>query len=135
MRLMALIEVEATVAGSRPMDAYGGTQLDRKVLEQLVETLRAGRLPMMLQHDPTRPLRARILDAGIADDADGYERVWVRFEVEEETWHAVQEEWKRAGASGGFSWSGSVPLGSIPADRDSSKPTVAIAADAHFWTA
>ena len=116
------------------MDAYGGIQLDHEVLERLAEALRAGRLPMILQHDPTRPLSARIVDAGIGDDGEGYEQVWVRFEIEEEAWNAVQDEWRRAGAPGGFSWSGSVPLRFIPAEGDAPKPTVAIAADAHFWT-
>jgi hypothetical protein len=131
---MALIEVEATVAGSRPMDAYGGIQLDRQVLEQLADALRAGRLPMLLQHDPSRPLHPRILDAGVARDDEGFDQVWIRFEIEEAVWAAAQTEWHRAGGPGGFSWSGSVPLRLVPAQGDGPKPTVAIAADAHFWT-
>ncbi len=116
------------------MDAYGGTQLDRTVLEQMVEALRAGRLPMILQHDPTRPIAMRLIDTGIDNDGDGFEQVWIRFEVEKATWDSVQEEWARAGASGGFSWSGSVPLRLLPEEPDATKPTVALAADAHFWT-
>jgi hypothetical protein len=131
---MALIEVEATVAGTRPMTAYGGIRLDHNVLEQLASALRAGRLPMILQHDPTRPVAAKILNVGIADDGDGYERLWMKFEIEEAVWEAIQDEWRRAGAGGGFSWSGSLPLTFIPTTGDGPRPTVAIAADAHFWT-
>lgn len=133
---MEVVEVKAILAGTQPMDAYGGTQLDRTVLEQMVEALRAGRLPLILQHDPTRPIAMRLIDTGIEKDGDGFEQVWIRFEVEKATWDSVQDEWARAGASasGGFSWSGSVPLTLIPEEPDATKPTVALAADAHFWT-
>jgi hypothetical protein len=84
---------------------------------------------MTLNHDPTRPLAARILDAGIEDDGEAYERVWVRFEVDEEVWAEVQAEWEGAGAPGGFSWSGSVELAFLPAETETSL-TVDLAADA-----
>jgi hypothetical protein len=104
------------------------------MLLQLADGLRSGRLPFMFGHDPTRPIAVRVVDAVVEDDGVGYERVRVRFEVEKAAWRVGEDEWKAAGVSGGFSWSGSMPIASLPALGDSPKPTIGLAADAHFWT-
>jgi hypothetical protein len=121
---MGKITVKGFVTTTQPSSAYGGLQLHPQVIRTVAEALRNGHAPMNALHDQRRRLDPRILKVEVRDTDDGYQGVWVEFEVEE-------EEWDKQGDMRGFSPSLIQPyLKPLP---DNENPSLRIAADAgHF---
>lgn len=131
---MSVVEVEAVVATSHPIPAYGGVQLGGgDILEQMADALRRGDLPLMLQHDIRRQLKASVLDAEARDRADGYKEVWVRFEVDAAQWNEFERERVDAGAPGGMSFACGEPVGLLQALGGDVQANFILAADASHW--
>jgi hypothetical protein len=129
---MPKVEVEAIVATSHPIAAYGGVRFDDTVLIKLADAILSGELPMLLQHDIRRPLDPEILDARVRDRPDGYKEVWIRFLVDEGIWEEFDQARIAADAPGGFSVSCSEPLAEM--EGPSTSPVVfGLAADASHW--
>ncbi len=117
-----------TVAGfittSEPIPAYGGMTLAPDLMPQLAEDLRAGRVPLTLQHDARRRLDPRLLHVDVRETDKGALGVWVEFEVDEEEWPAADDYH-------GFSIA--VVGNPVEPDPSSDKPILMLAADAgHF---
>lgn len=105
------------------------------VLDEMADALRAGRLPMVVQHDLRRRLDAVVLEAQVRDRSDGYKELWTRFLVDREQWATFEKERAHAGAPGGFSFSCSEPLAVLePLDPLAPGTSVALAADASHWS-
>ena len=126
--------VEAIVTGSRPFPAYGGgVQLGDAVLEELAAALRAGQLPVFINHDIRRPMDAKILDAEVRPTADGFKEVWVRIDVDAGQWDAFDQQRIAAGAPGGFSFSAAQPVRVLDGLPSASTEVIELAADASHW--
>jgi hypothetical protein len=134
MRAMAKRVIEAVVATTHPLPAYGGVQIDDSVMDGFAEDLRAGRIPMFVQHDLRRPIDAKILESAVRPTADGYKDVWIRFEVDADQWDEFDRERKAAGAPGGFSFSCAEPLTVLDGLPSASLEAIDLAADASHWT-
>jgi len=130
-----MVEVEAIVATSHPIPAYGGVQLGENVLQEMAGALRSGRLPMLAQHDLRRAINAVVLDARVRHRSDGYKELRARFRVDGEQWAKFEQERLAAGAPGGFSFSCSEPFAALqPLNGAPPEPGVALAADASHWS-
>lgn len=131
---MPTVEVEAIITTSHPMPAYGGVQLDGRVLNQMAAALRSGALPMLMHHDLRRPLDAQVLDARVRDRRDGYQEVWARFVVDVDKWEAVEREREAVSAPGGFSFSCCEPLTVLEPTGAAPNRELMLAADASHWS-
>jgi hypothetical protein len=127
---VARLEVEVIVTTSQPIPAYGGIALGDNVLQDLAASLRGNSIPLVTNHDRRRPIDGRCIDAQVRDRDDGYREVWALLDVDEEAWRAFEAERDAAGAPGGMSFSGSVPLGTYgPEGATADDAVIAIAAD------
>lgn len=95
----------------------------------MAAALLAGRIPVMFNHDYSRPLSAAVLDAGVETLDDGERAVWVEFEIPDNEWAQVEESFKLAGVAGGMSFSAAEHTGS-----ENSSAILTVAADAHHFT-
>ena len=130
---MATRVIEAFVATSRPLTAYGGVQLAPAVLDRMAESLRSGQIPMQADHDMRRPLFATVLQAEVRDTPDGYAGVWVELEVDSDEWAELEREHLARGHPGGFSFSGAVPVATVEPLASAPAVVIRLAADAAFW--
>jgi len=128
------LEFEMVIATSHPLSAYGGIQFGVEALGQLANELRSGQVPMLNNHDPLNPIRAKVLEAGVRATADGFHEVWARVEVEREGWEAYERGLSELGAPGGMSFSCSEHLATIDGSKEASAGTITLAADAACWT-
>jgi hypothetical protein len=128
------VEVEAIVATSHPVSAYGGIQLDESVLHDIAEAIRSGSLPMLIGHDIRRPLNPTVLDAQVRQRPDGYKEVRIRFSVDADAWAQFEQELAASGAPGGFSFAFSEPIADLPPLASELVAPVAIEADASHWS-
>jgi hypothetical protein len=126
-------EVETVLATSQPVPAYGGIRIDDRALQQIVETIRAGRTPMLLDHDLRQPFDATIVDAGIRKRPDGYSEVWIRLDVDSEQWTRWRAELAERAAPGGFSFSVAEPLTTV-SGQEGATGEFDLAADAAYWS-
>lgn len=108
---MAKKHVRARLATTHPVEVYGGLRLGRNVMEDLARAVKAGDLPMHLNHDVRRPLQVEIIDTGVEELPDGEFAAWAEYLVDEDAWEAWQAEVKAAGAPGGMSFTFSIPIG------------------------
>lgn len=131
---MSRVEIEAIVATSRPLPAYGGVQLADPVLEALALALRLGRIPMLVQHDVRRPMDAIVLEAEVREARDGYKEVWVHLDVDATDWETFDRERIAAGAPGGFSFACSEPLTTLDRLPNAPDTMLHLAADASHWS-
>src|SRR5437879_2146919 len=74
--------VEGILTSTERVAAYGGVQLDEAILHQLIDALLSGELPMVLQHDVRRPLKATVIEAAVRSRPNGHKEVWFSFEVD-----------------------------------------------------
>lgn len=121
--------VRARVATTHALPAYGGIRLAENAIRQMAEQLAAGAIPMRYQHDLARPVFASNVIAGIEELEDGELAAWIEFDVDEDQWALVQQEWANAGAPGGFSFSTAESF----ATRGEPPYDVQIAADASYF--
>ena len=128
------VEVEGIVATDQPLSAYGGIRVDETVLHDLAEALRSGSLPMLLSHDIRRPLNAVVLDSEVRERPDGYKEVWIRFTVQADAWAQYQEELAAFSVPGGFSFAVSETIADLPALSVESAASIALEADASYWS-
>lgn len=108
---MAKKLVRARLATTHPVAVYGGLRLSRSVIEDFAAAVKAGDLPMHLDHDIRRPLAVEIVDTGVEHLPDGEFAAWAEYLISEEAWADWQSELAAAGASGGMSFTCSVPIG------------------------
>ena len=83
MRAMTKRVIEAVVATSHPLPAYGDVRIDDSVLDGFAEDLLAGRIPMFVQHDLRRPMDAKIFESAVrptptATRTSGFASRWTR---------------------------------------------------------
>jgi hypothetical protein len=126
-------EVETVLATSQPLPAYGGVRIGDRTLQQIVEKIKAGDTPMVLDHDLRRPLDATLLDAWIRKRPDGYSDIWIRFDVDAEQWTNWEGELAEKGAPGGFSFAAAEPLTTV-SGQEGAIGEFDLAADAAYWS-
>jgi hypothetical protein len=123
--------VKARIASTNPIPKYKGFRFGPEVMHGLAEHLRVADVPMTFDHDPSHPVRGRVLDAEVVPLGDGNVAVEVTYEVEESDWTAVQRAFAEAGVPGGFSYTFSSPDVMSQPDRAGD---VVLAVDAAGWT-
>ncbi len=107
---MAKKRARARLATTHPVDVYGGLRLSRSVMEDLAAAVKAGDLPMHLDHDIRRPLAAEVVDTGVEELPDGEFAAWAEYLIDEKAWEDWQSELKAAGAPGGMSFTFLIPI-------------------------
>ena len=68
------VALEAIVATTHRVEKYGGIRIAENALQQIVDALNAGTLPMIGHHDWTKPIRTGDLEASIVELVDGVNR-------------------------------------------------------------
>jgi hypothetical protein len=129
---MALVRVESILTTTHPVEAYGGVQLSRTVLERIAEAMKGGTIPLQFDHDLRRPFRASVVDAGVRPRADGFEEAWALLEVEQQDWDDWQSYLREQGAPGGMSFGCSETLDTISGISQTTLPLSVAADAAHF---
>lgn len=124
-----MVVMRARIATSHALDVYGGIRLAESALNQMAQQLKSGLVPMVFNHDYSKPLTALVLDAGVENLEDGEQAVWAEFDLPDDQWQEVEATFKNAGVPGGMSFSTSEPVGS-----QSSAAFMTVAADAHHYT-
>jgi hypothetical protein len=81
--------IEATLMTSQPVDAYGGLQFGKDALELAAASLNFGNVPMQADHDQTKPVRVRNLRAWVDDEAEGFYRLKLSYEIHPDDAHYV----------------------------------------------
>ncbi|MFL6163850.1 MAG: hypothetical protein ACJ74U_16725 [Jatrophihabitantaceae bacterium] len=92
------VPFESLVATSHRVEKYGGWALADSALIQIVDALNSGKLPMNGNHDLTKPIRTRDLEAKLVTLDDGERAVRL-------TGMVVQADWEAVGPVGGMSFS------------------------------
>jgi len=95
--------VTATVASTNPLEKYGGVRIALSALEQMRDKMNKGVVPMQANHSALELVEARNIKARIEPAEDGEHSLVVDFDIDDEKWEAIEDEWKRADAPGGFS--------------------------------
>lgn len=119
------VPFEGTVATSHRVAKYGGVSLADSALVQIVDALNQGRLPMIANHDWTRPVRTKELEAKLVILEDGERAVRLRG-------LAVRGDWDAAGLIGGMSFSCFEALGRAEGPHPESPP-LSLSADAGWF--
>lgn len=127
---MAITRVHARLATTHPIQAYGGLQLPREILDQLVQAVGSGAMPMHFGHDISRPVPVSGLKTGIEQLKDGEFAAWAEFDVDADLWSEYEAEVAAAGAPGGMSISFTGPMSGR--SLASASPLV-VAADGHHF--
>lgn len=73
--------VKGFVATNDVVPAYGGVQLPDEMLQEMAVVLKEGKLPFLAEHDPLRPVDAKILVSEVRKTESGSLGVWVEAEV------------------------------------------------------
>jgi hypothetical protein len=106
---MADVTVKARIAGTGPMEKYGGVRLDVRVLHQMATALNAGHVPMNFGHSALEPIPVRNVGAHIVELDDGEHALDATFDVDEVEWSRVQKRFDEAGVHGVWAgWSARV---------------------------
>ncbi len=119
------VEFDAIIATSHRVEKYGGVQLADPALLQIVDALNSGQLPMIGNHDWTKPIRTRDIEAFLVTLADGERAVRL-------SGLAVQEDWDAVGTIGGVSFSASEPIGRAEGLHPDAEPLKVLADAAWF---
>ncbi len=127
---MTVTRVRHRLATTHAIPAYGGMQLPRELLDRIAEAVASGDIPMLFEHDESRPVPVSIVDTGIEQLSDGHYAVWAEFDVDADVWAGYTAEVSAAGAPGGMSISFTSPIAGRSPLGDS--PLV-IAADGHHF--
>jgi hypothetical protein len=128
--MMEFRRVMAVLATTQPIEAYGGVQLDKRVLEDLAHAVESGSIPMLFNHDLRRRTPVANVRSGVRERSDGYWEAWAEFDVPVQDWERFEHERHELGAPGGMSFRGSVPL----ARTSNDDPILRISADAHHFS-
>jgi hypothetical protein len=86
---------------------------------------------MLFNHDATRPLDVKILDAKVVALEDGEFALDATLEAEADAWATVQAEWARAGVRGGMSFTATSPQAG---PQSGGTAQIVLAADAAAWS-
>src|ERR1700728_713694 len=97
--------VNVRITTSHQIAAYGGTQHSDELLALLADGVRTSAMPLVVNHDHTRPLNGKCLAVEIVTLPDGFKAVYAEFEVDSEPWDAFQAENAALGVTGGMSFS------------------------------
>src|SRR6185437_8580852 len=116
---------EVIVATSHRVEKYGGVKLAESALQQIVDALNEGKLPLLGQHDWTKPIRTQSLEAQLVKLEDG--ELAVRL-----TGFADTDDWESAGPIGGMSFTTSELLGRAEGLHPENE-SLGVAADAGWW--
>lgn len=100
---MGRLTVTGTIATTRPLDKYGGVQIPLETLEKLCETIEKRPIPMEMNHRAAETIDAKVIAARVERLSDDEHALLVDFEVDEDVWAGVQEDWQAAGVPGGLS--------------------------------
>lgn len=124
--------LQAVVASSHPIEAYGGIQLPPHAMDEIAQRITSGEMPMLFAHDLGRPAHARNARAWTEPTGDGFVRVVAEFDVDAEAWAKFERELAEAGVEGlgGMSISFMGPLEGEPLPEGHT----ILAADAHHFT-
>lgn len=106
---MALVTVTARVASTHPVAKYGGVRLSKGVLREMEAALNSGAVPMTFDHSSLALLQTQNLVAEVVELDDGEQALNATFEIEEEAWRSVQDEFDKVGVSGGWSFTAGEP--------------------------
>lgn len=121
------VALESIVTTTHRVEKYGGVRLAESALQQIVDALNAGTLPMLGHHDWTRPIRTRDLEASIVELPDGEKAVRLVGLVHQDDWDAV-------GQVGGMSFTTFEALGLAAGPHPPGTEAVRLAADAGWFT-
>ncbi|GEM_PF-6084179 len=94
---------QAIFATTDHLEAYGGFQLSKENLIKYAKHFAESENSFSFNHDPTQPMRMRILRSGVRERLDGEFEGWFDYEIHEEDWDFMQSNFKEAGAKGGIS--------------------------------
>jgi hypothetical protein len=121
----AWVPFKVIVATTHRVEKYGGVALADGALMQIVDALNGGELPMIGNHDWTRPIRTNDLDATLVTLEDGERAVRLTGLVHQGDLDAV-------GEIGGMSFSSFEPTGRADGpNRDA--PALKLSADAGWF--
>ena len=73
--------VQGFVATDDVVPVFGGVQLTEQALREMAEALSDGTVPMLANHDPRRPIEAKVLVAEVRSTERGTRGVWMEVEV------------------------------------------------------
>lgn len=117
--------VHGIMMTSEAIDAYGGFQVPRQVLAQVVGSINSGGLPFHVNHQLDHPLRVRDLHAWVQTRADGIEELHFSAAV-----HPDDARWMKE--YGHISVMMTAPIARDAQSENESQAAVRVAAD-HSW--
>lgn len=123
--MSAWIPFEAIVATSHRVQKYGGVALSDQALQQIVDALNAGALPMIGHHDWTRPIRTKGVEAELVELNDGERAVRMTGLVDERDWDSL-------GPIGGMSFTTTEKIGRAAGLHPEREP-LSLSADAGWF--
>jgi hypothetical protein len=126
--------VTTRVATSHPIPAYGGVRLADAVLDQIAAAMRAGTMPVVVNHDVLQDLGARCVNVVVVELPDGFKAVDAELDVDARAWDIFEAATIAAGAPGGMSFTASTSIGELSARDDLAGGELAITADAGHFT-
>jgi hypothetical protein len=127
---MATVHVRSRIATTHPISAYGGFQLDEEEVRKIAAAVATGVMPMLIDHDITRPIDASNIEAGVERLDDGHLAAWAEFDADADAWAEFEAERDALGAPGGMSFSFVKP---IPDQALEEEPLMVVAADAGYF--
>lgn len=75
---------------SERIEAYGGIEFPREVLERAANSVRLGDIPLHVEHDLSRPIRTRNPDAFVKARDDGIFELHTTFEIHGDDLHLLE---------------------------------------------
>ncbi|MDX6584285.1 MAG: hypothetical protein QOI10_3469 [Solirubrobacterales bacterium] len=73
--------VKGWVASTARIPKYGGVETLETALEYMAERLASNEVPLLAEHDPLRPIDAKVLVAEVREMGDGRKGLWVEIDV------------------------------------------------------
>jgi len=123
--------VRARLVTTHAVEAYGGVQLAESVVAEVADAVGRGIIPMLVDHDRSKPLQISNLRSGTERLPDGHLAAWAEFDVDAVAWETIKVGWREADAPGGISISLTTPLSG--GDLETGCLAV-VAADAQHFT-
>jgi hypothetical protein len=123
--MSAWIPFEAIVTTSHRVEKYGGVALADEALQQIVDALNAGTLPMIGHHDWTQPIRTKDVEAALVTLDDGERGVRLTCLVDERDWNSI-------GPAYGMSFTTTEKIGRADGPHPEKDP-LALSADAGWF--
>jgi len=102
-----MARIEAIIAGTGVIPAFGRALLEEDDLQRLAEQLMGQRVPMFTEHDLDRPVDVTVVRTAVRDGPEGDRRLYVEYDVPDEQAEVFRET---KGMSIGFSrWLAGAP--------------------------